>query len=67
LWNSPEVKVRTFDVRQPWRERGGRKVDDWWEVWEKKVKPGWYGNEHGGGNPERRRLWRDVLKPLVGS
>ncbi|KAK4034390.1 nucleotide-diphospho-sugar transferase [Parachaetomium inaequale] len=66
LWTSAAVKVRTFDVRKPWKERGGREVESWWKAW-RQVRPGWYGNGHEGGNEVRRELWWRVLRPLVGS
>ncbi|KAK4148687.1 nucleotide-diphospho-sugar transferase [Chaetomidium leptoderma] len=56
-------KVRCFDLERPWKGVG---VGDgwWWREFEE-LEGLWWGNGHAGGDPERRALWREVVKPEV--
>ncbi|KAH6849671.1 hypothetical protein B0I37DRAFT_352246 [Chaetomium sp. MPI-CAGE-AT-0009] len=69
-WEELDVKVRCYDLGRPWERTqrtrdGGTPVKDWLDAWAK-LRGEWDPRDGVWCDPDRRRLWRSVLGPIVG-
>ena len=67
LWKDRDVKILHYILDKPWKSRSFDIEDPvqsqhrlWWEAFEE-VQKDWLD----GADEEKRRLWRDVVEPVV--